>query len=184
MCRVPPRPLHPHRLPLTLSQPEEKRGLIEKIQSQPWNKYLEMVERTRMILLPNVHDASPRVITEAMSLNVPILMNRNILGGWKYLEWTDGRGGAFFENQDDVVDAARKILQGVEDGSIQPREAIMSRWGHEISSARLRALLEEVGECLGRGGSLRGKSGSGRIREVRGEGGESWGKCCGDTSFG
>ena len=40
-------------------------------------------QQARFIFIPNEKDASPRVLTEALSLNVPALVNENILGGWK-----------------------------------------------------------------------------------------------------
>ena len=40
----------------------------------------------RFAYIPQVHDASPRVTTQALMNDVPLLMNRNIMGGWKYVE--------------------------------------------------------------------------------------------------
>jgi len=124
----------------------KQRSGITKHASLPWNRYLELVETARMVFVPNVHDASPRVISEAMSLGVPVLMNQNILGGWKYLKDAPSpkRGGVFFEDERDVVQRARELLAGVEEGSVDARAAVMSGWGYQIASARLKAFLEEV----------------------------------------
>ena len=65
---------------------------IKVVGDLPWFAYLRLVESLEYLFVPNVHDASPRIITEAMSLNVPILLNRAILGGWKYLEQVRGLG--------------------------------------------------------------------------------------------
>jgi hypothetical protein len=73
----------------------------------------------RVLFAPNVHDASPRVLAEAMCLDVPILVNRHILGGWKYV---NNNTGAFFGSEDDVVDAFKGILAAQEQGQLRPRE--------------------------------------------------------------
>lgn len=114
----------------------------------PWKRYLELVEATSMVFLPNVHDASPRVITEAMSLGTPVLMNRNILGGWKYLEESGGKAGEFFEDERDVVEAAKRLMARMERGEVDPRGAVKAKWGQVPSAARLRAFMEDVGEFL------------------------------------
>ena len=73
----------------------------------------------RVLFAPNLHDASPRVLAEAMCLDVPILVNRHILGGWKYV---NNRTGAFFGGEDDVVEAFKGILAVQEQGQMQPRQ--------------------------------------------------------------
>ena len=66
-----------------------------------------------------MHDASPRVLAEAMCLDVPILVNRHIVGGWKYVH---GQTGAFFDSVDNVVPAFREIVDGLQRGDLHPRE--------------------------------------------------------------
>lgn len=73
----------------------------------------------RVLFAPNLHDASPRVLAEAMCLNVPILVNRHILGGWKYV---NNQTGAFFDSEDDVVEAFKGILAAQADARLQPRQ--------------------------------------------------------------
>ena len=67
---------------------------------------------------PNLHDASPRVLAEALCLDVPILVNRHILGGWKYVS---NETGAFFGGEHDVVDAVRALLSERRRAELQPR---------------------------------------------------------------
>lgn len=54
---------------------------------------------------------------EALCLNVPILVNRHILGGWKYV---NEQTGAFFESVDDVVPAFQQLL--ARQSQLRPRE--------------------------------------------------------------
>ena len=73
----------------------------------------------RVLIAPNVHDASPRVLAEAMSLDVPILVNKYIVGGWKYVNEDTG---AFFESADNVVPAFKEIMSRMQQGKLRPRE--------------------------------------------------------------
>lgn len=50
----------------------------------PREEFLKVMSESKSLFVPNHYDASPRVITEAMSLNLSILMNENIIGGWHY----------------------------------------------------------------------------------------------------
>lgn len=75
--------------------------------------------RSRAIFIPSISDASPRVITQALSLNVPCIVNYNIIGGWKYV---NPQTGVYFTNSTDVVDAYRKLMELEKSGELRPRE--------------------------------------------------------------
>ena len=48
--------------------------------------FLKILSECRTLFVPNKYDASPRVITEAMTLNLNVLINSEIIGGWQYFE--------------------------------------------------------------------------------------------------
>ena len=54
-----------------------------------------------------------------MSLDVPILVNKYIVGGWKYVNQDTG---AFFDSVDNVVDAYKDILGRQQAGELHPRQ--------------------------------------------------------------
>ena len=83
---------------------------------------------------PNVMDCSPRIITECLSRDVPILVNKNIWGGWKYVEETTGRE---FDPQDPQTlrEASDFIVNNQQ--TFSPKATYMSRYGFEKSSRRL-----------------------------------------------
>ena len=41
---------------------------------------LKLYQKAKFVFLPNEADASPRVLTECLVLNIPCLVNTNILG--------------------------------------------------------------------------------------------------------
>jgi len=52
-----------------------------------------IMKAVKFVLVPSIADASPRIITEALVRNVPVVLNSSIYGGWKYI---DENTGSFF----------------------------------------------------------------------------------------
>ncbi|MGW1171573.1 hypothetical protein [Streptomyces sp. NPDC002550] len=99
-----------------------------------WPQLLAVLARARCVFVPAVLDASPRLLTEALSLDVPIVVNRAILGGWKYV---NPFTGVFFDGEDDVVEAVRQAI----DVERRPRSWFMAHYGPPRSGFRVRELL-------------------------------------------
>merc|ERR1712039_816356 len=81
------------------SIPAVCKGRIKQTSYLPNQRdYFDYLRQSRFAFLPQVHDASPRVSTQALTLDVPILMNWYIMGGWKYVTEQPGelRTGEFF----------------------------------------------------------------------------------------
>jgi glycosyltransferase involved in cell wall biosynthesis len=95
---------------------------------------LEYLYRSRLLFVPSVLDASPRILVEALCLNIPILVHHHILGGWKYVTESTG---AFFQCEDDVAQAAELCLEG----EFSPRRWFQTHYGPVLSSARLSTFL-------------------------------------------
>lgn len=89
------------------SIPKSCDGLITQTQYISQAEFHSYVEQSRFLFLPQIHDASPRVSTQALALDVPLLMNAYISGGWKYL---NEKTGEFFHDLSDFRDALRKII--------------------------------------------------------------------------
>ena len=80
---------------------------IEVVGFLQYNEFQERLRQSRYLFIPNVYDASPRVITEALSKDIPVLMNRNILCGSKYI---NEHTGEFFTDEHDFKDQLNKLL--------------------------------------------------------------------------
>lgn len=61
----------------------------------PRTDFLTLLQRSRFLLCASRADASPRVLVEAGRTGLALLVNRDILGGWKYLQ--GGVAGTFFD---------------------------------------------------------------------------------------
>lgn len=92
---------------------------------------------SKAILIPNQSDASPRVLTEALCCDVPALVNRNILGGWKYI---NGQTGVFFDSSKDFPDKVRKFQQNY--FLFQPRNYFLNNYGKVNSGKRFRKFIK------------------------------------------
>jgi hypothetical protein len=114
------------------------RGNVDISGDLPWTELMECIARSRIAFFPNTLDPSPRLLAEALCLDVPVLVNHGILGGWKYVAPDTGE---FFAGEDDVVVAALAILVG----SYSPRSWFSANHGPENASRRMEQLLQMVG---------------------------------------
>jgi hypothetical protein len=103
----------------------------------PWADLLSHLARARFLFAPNQLDASPRILSEALCLDVPILVNRGILGGWKYVNRFTG---TFFEGRSDVIRAVSRCLNQ----PVAPRHWFCANHGPYVSGARLHRLLKTL----------------------------------------
>mmetsp|Transcript_6280 Transcript_6280/g.11501 ORF Transcript_6280/g.11501 Transcript_6280/m.11501 type:complete len:236 (+) Transcript_6280:1-708(+) len=103
--------------------------------------YFNYLKQSRFAFLPQVHDASPRVSTQALALDVPMLMNANIKGGWKYL---NSKTGEFFHDMSDFRQSLTKILQNADVfRHYEPRKWVLENYDNEHSGRRLLKFVED-----------------------------------------
>ena len=95
-------------------------------------------QQSKFIFLPNKADASPRVLTEAMANNLPALMNRNILGGWKYI---NDKTGVFFTDENDIDGAIDQMNRKLLNNEFHARQEYIKNYGPVNSGKRLRDFL-------------------------------------------
>jgi len=100
-------------------------------------QFFTYLSQARWAFLPQVCDASPRVSTQALSMNKPLLMNRNIMGGWKYL--LPGVTGEQFNDIHDFRAELKKILDNTRgnDNPYTPLEFVRENYGDAIAGVRL-----------------------------------------------
>jgi len=104
----------------------------------PWHEFLKVLARCRYLLVPNIYDASPRLLAEALRLNIPLLVNKQILGGWHYVERPSG---IFFKDETDFESTLEKLLKR----RFQAREYFERLFGPRYAEARLRRFLRKLG---------------------------------------
>ncbi len=100
-------------------------------------EFLSLMSRCRFLLVASGEDPSPRILAEALCLDIPVLVQRDILGGWHYVT---SASGAFFDDENDVVAAAQRCVTP----GLTPRRMFMAQHGPVPAGRRLLALLGEV----------------------------------------
>jgi glycosyltransferase involved in cell wall biosynthesis len=111
---------------------------IDMTEKIPWNEMKQKYQESKFLFVPNIYDASPRVITEAMSINLPVLLNKNILGGWKYI---NKQTGELFNNIDDFSSQLQKIISN--NATYTPRKYILDNYGIVPSGKRLLEFIKK-----------------------------------------
>jgi len=105
---------------------------IKNIPFQPSDKFLEYMNKSRIIFIPNIYDASPRVLCQALCLNLRCLVNKDIIGGWKYV---NDQTGEFFDNEENFITQCHKILRNYD--FYHPRDWYSKNYGPDISGITL-----------------------------------------------
>jgi hypothetical protein len=104
-------------------------------------EYFNYLKQSRFAFLPQVHDASPRVSTQALSLDVPVLMNWHIQGGWKYV---NNNTGEFFHDIHDFRQSLERILRKADTpGGYEPRKWVLANYGNPHSGKRLLKFVQD-----------------------------------------
>lgn len=114
-------------------------GLMKVTSLLPFSEFQMELKKSKILFVPNIADASPRVITEALCYNIPVLVNRNILGGWHNV--IPGVTGEFFTDEIDIIIALNKIINNYK--KYTPREWYTMNRGKEKSGAILAQFLIE-----------------------------------------
>lgn len=91
-------------------------------------------------LFPNEVDCSPRMIPETILRNKPVLVNKDIYGGWHYIN--NGTGDMFdCKSEDSIEKCVNHVLNLKTDG----RDFFMKNYGFNKSSKKLRNFLLNSG---------------------------------------
>jgi hypothetical protein len=110
-------------------------GIVKVYPYLSYHGFQAELQKSRFLFVPNISDASPRVITEAICHNIPVLVNENILGGWHNV--IPSVTGEFFTDENNFSDQLAKILNN----DYQPRNWFQQNRGKKISGKILAQFL-------------------------------------------
>jgi glycosyltransferase involved in cell wall biosynthesis len=111
---------------------------IEVIDFLPFQEFQEKLRESRFLFVPNVYDASPRVISEAIIKGVPVLLNRSIVCGSKYITEETGE---LFTDENDLRLSIERLRAKQE--RIHPEEWWEKHYSRKTSGKKLRDVLNE-----------------------------------------
>jgi hypothetical protein len=101
-----------------------------------WSSLQQKMKESKMLFVPNIYDASPRVIAECLIKDVPVLMNKNILCGFKYI---NNETGEFFNDENDISTALINLLARI--NTISPKKWWSQNHSQELNYKKLRNFL-------------------------------------------
>ena len=111
--------------------------LMELTDFQEYSTFIKNFNKCRFILCTSSLDASPRVVTESLCFNLPVLMNKNILGGWEYIS---DQTGEFFD-PDNIENGFEPILdkfmKKLNNNEYTPRDWFIKNYGQYNSGKKL-----------------------------------------------
>jgi glycosyltransferase involved in cell wall biosynthesis len=102
----------------------------------PYHEFQDRLRESRFLFVPNIYDASPRVISESIIKGVPVLLNKGIVCGSKYI--TD-ETGELFQDEHDIRLAIQKLLK--KQDRIQPQQWWRDNYSKQKSGIKLREIL-------------------------------------------
>jgi hypothetical protein len=117
-------------------------------------KINELMSNCKFGIFPNTKDASPRTIPETLLRGKPIMVNKNILGGWKYVNDVNGilYDGAFSYNDlednrkyyREKIKEALMIMRDREETPAKIKENFLSKYGFKNTAKRMASIINNV----------------------------------------
>ena len=89
-----------------------------------------IMSKSRFGFFPNTIDCSPLMISESLLRDCPVLVNEDILGGWKYVN--DKTGSLFDPNSQDSLGCSIEDMLSV---GFSPKKEYVSKYGY-INTAK------------------------------------------------
>lgn len=112
---------------------------LEVLDWLDWHVLQGKMRESKILFVPNIFDASPRVIAECITKDVPVLMNRDILCGSKYVNYETGE---FFSDENDLKGALTNLLNRIH--KISPKRWWEDNYSQEKSQRVLHDFLADA----------------------------------------
>ena len=109
---------------------------LEIVDFLEWHILQDKMRQSKILFVPNIYDASPRVVAECITKNVPVLMNQNILCGFKYINYETGN---FFSDENDIRPALTELINKI--NNISPKKWWEENYSQEKCYKKLRNFL-------------------------------------------
>jgi len=118
---------------------EQKYGdMIEVSGFLPYHEFQDKMRQSRFLFVPNIYDASPRVVTEAITKDIPVLMNYAIVCGSKYINQETGE---FFNDENDIRLAIKNLL--AKKDKISPKKWWEQHYSRQKAGVNFRNFLHK-----------------------------------------
>jgi len=126
--------------------------ILKGLQSQ--KSLCKIIKCSKFVIFPNTRDASPRMIPEVLIRGRPVLVNKRIYGGWKYV---NEHTGSFFDGPENFeqleqkrqyyYDALKERIIHMIERKFTPEEittSYYSEYGFWKASKRLANVINDI----------------------------------------
>lgn len=103
-----------------------------------WHVLQDKMRESKILFVPNVFDASPRVISESITKGLHVLMNNKILCGSKYVTYETGE---LFTDETDIRPALTNLLN--KQYKTSPKKWWEENYSQETSQQKLAEFLDK-----------------------------------------
>ena len=117
---------------------------LERTDWLRYDKFLDSISDSKFMIISSQEDASPRTIGESLLVDTPILVNENILGGWKYVTEETGT----FYNENNIEEKVNEIMINIEKKRYSPRYHYLQNYGMYNSGKKLRDFIVNIDPSL------------------------------------
>jgi hypothetical protein len=112
---------------------------LEIVDWLDWHVLQKKMNESKILFVPNIYDASPRVIAECITKDLAVLMNRHILCGSKYINYETGE---FFSDEIDLKTALTNLQNRIY--KISPKNWWSNNYSQEKSQKKLQKFLADA----------------------------------------
>ena len=110
---------------------------VETIDCLPYHEFQDKLRQSRILFVPNIYDASPRVVSESIIKGLSVLMNQGILCGSKYITYETGE---LFTDENDIRYALDQLLAKIDKTS--PQKWWTENYGRKVSGQKMCRFLQ------------------------------------------
>jgi len=116
--------------------------ITDKCEYMKNGDWLSLLGNCKILLVSAIYDASPRIITDALSRGCAVIINEQIFGGWKYVV---PETGEYFTDVDTCILAFNKIIDKIHnDIDFNPSVWYSKYFGREKSAERLGTFVNLI----------------------------------------
>lgn len=109
---------------------------LERHEKLSFDDFIKTLSNSRFTIVSSYEDASPRVITESFMVDTPVLVYKNIIGGWKYI---NDETGLFYDSKN-IKSKIKKILKN----KYNPRNYYLNNYGLKVSGKKFRDFIVKI----------------------------------------
>lgn len=99
-------------------------------------KFQDKLKESKILFIPNIYDASPRIVAECIIKDIPVLMNQSIVCGSNYI---NDETGELFTDEHDIRFALTNLLGRID--KISPKKWWSDNYSKKKSAKKLRDFL-------------------------------------------